>query len=261
MHFLSNARVANELVRASGVGSGDLVVEFGAGFGAITEPLADTGATVLAVERDEHFVRRLRRRFQCRDTVRIRHADARLFPLPRRNFTVVASIPFAVSSPLLRRMLDPARRPLCGADIIVEWGLAKRVTTRIPRDLEMAWWNARYRIRVHRRVPASAFTPAPSVDAAHLTIRRVPGMTGATHKALWLLLASAYRQPGLRAGSLLKTVLGGRPPHRSLEAAGITPHTPVREVAPRQWAELARDLATVRPGRWPELPKKLAEDR
>jgi protein-L-isoaspartate O-methyltransferase len=61
MHFLSCPSVAVELVRSSGVGAGDLVVDVGAGAGAITAPLAATGARVLAVERDPRLARRLER--------------------------------------------------------------------------------------------------------------------------------------------------------------------------------------------------------
>jgi hypothetical protein len=59
VHLLSCPRAVDRLVRAAGLDAGDLVIDFGAGTGAITAPLAGTGSRVLAVERDAAFVRSL----------------------------------------------------------------------------------------------------------------------------------------------------------------------------------------------------------
>lgn len=168
VHLLSCPGVIHRLVHDSGVGAGDLAIDFGAGPGTITAPLAATGAQVLAVERDDGFVRALRRRFADRPLVRVVHEDLRRVRLPRRDFAVVASIPFAVSTPLLRRLLTPVPARLARADVLVEWGLARRLSATRPRDLEVTWWAARFDLRLVRRIPARCFTPAPAVDAAHL---------------------------------------------------------------------------------------------
>ncbi|MCE7011867.1 methyltransferase domain-containing protein [Kibdelosporangium philippinense] len=168
VHFLSAHAVIRQLIRSSGVGPGDLVIDFGAGPGTITAPLAATGSRILAIERDAAFVRKLNRRFADRPLVKVVHADLRTVPLPSKDFFVVASIPFAVSTVLLRRLLS--RRSLVGADLVVEWGFARRVVAA--RTAETAKWARKYELRVARRIPASCFRPAPRVDAAHLVIRK-----------------------------------------------------------------------------------------
>lgn len=131
-----------------------------------------TGARVIAVERDPRFVSRLERRFADVPAVRVVEADARTVMLPRRPYAVVANIPYAISTALLRRLLDPEETGVRGADLIVEWGFAKRMTAASPRDLETAWWQVRFELRIAGRIPARCFSPAPSVDSAHLMIRR-----------------------------------------------------------------------------------------
>lgn len=81
VHFLTATPVVDRLIQDCGIGPTDLVLDFGAGPGAVTARLARTGATVLAVERDAEFVRQLRQRRSRSDNVRVVPADIRTVPL------------------------------------------------------------------------------------------------------------------------------------------------------------------------------------
>lgn len=170
-HFLADRRLIRQLVTNSGVGRGDLVFDLGAGYGALTAPLADTGARVIAVELDAGLAGRLRRRFAAEPLVAVVEADMRCIPLPRRPFHVVASPPFALTTWLCRRLLGDRTISLAGADLLLEWGAARWLTDRRPRDSETASWTARYDIRLVRRVATTSFSPPPSADAAYVSIR------------------------------------------------------------------------------------------
>ena len=252
VHFLSAPRVIRGLLRSAAPGPGDLVLDIGAGPGTITGPLAATGARVLAVERDEAFVRQLTRRFAHHPHVRVVAADARSVPLPRRDFTVVANIPFALSTPLLRRLLTAVHRPMAAADLVVEWGFAQRVAAAC--TLETAWWATRFELRVARRVPAACFRPAPRADAAHLVVRRRDDVD---QRVLWALLDTAHRAPAHPVRRALGGLLGrGRTLHL-LRLADVDADAGAPDVPVAGWLAVARAVAADRTVRLPPPPKRL----
>jgi 23S rRNA (adenine-N6)-dimethyltransferase len=235
-HFLRDRALVAGLVGASGAGRGDLAVDLGAGYGSITAALAAAGPRVIAVERDPRLVRRLSRRFAGHPRVRVVAADVRTVPLPRGDFFVVASIPFGVTTELLRRLLgDPAVR-LAGAELITGNGAARWLANPTPRDRETAWWTARYRIRLTRPIPAACFAPPPGADAAQLSVRPRPiARSPGGQRLLRALLRDAFRDAGR-----------GRPAavnRRVLLRAGIAPGTPATELTADEWHRLASMLA------------------
>jgi len=233
-HFLRDRRLITELARVSGARPGGLVFDLGAGSGAITAGLAATGARVIAVERDPKLAARLRRRFSDEPSVRVVEADLRTIPLPRRDFLVVASPPFSATTALCRRLLGDPAVPLAGAELIVQWGAARWLTARRPRDAETAWWSARYQIRFARVIHSASFAPPPRVHTAWLPVRpRAVAASARGQRRLRAILEPAYRRPDIRTEA---AVTCGR---RLLLCAGLDPVAPVAEVTADQWHRLA----------------------
>jgi 23S rRNA (adenine-N6)-dimethyltransferase len=237
-HFL-DGREAAELVRRAGVRAGDLVVDLGAGYGAVTAPLLAAGARVLAVERDPDRVARLRHRFASAAGLRVVQADLRTFPLPRRPYRVVANVPFALTPDVCRRLLDPPGGWPDGADLLVGWGRAKGLANAHPTSAGAAWWAARFTLRLARRVPADRFRPPPSTDAAHVVIRPRPlASSRAGQRLLRRLLRVAYQDPRMAAQELFAPVAGRTRARRLVRAAGADPRQPARALTARQWHDL-----------------------
>jgi 23S rRNA (adenine-N6)-dimethyltransferase len=159
---------AERLVADAGISPGDLVIDVGAGTGAVTAPLVTAGARVIAVEMHPHRLAVLRERFAADDVTVVR-ADAGDLRLPRRPFRVVANPPFAVTSGLLARLLAPGSR-LVRADLVLQRAPARRwASGRAPGA---GRWARDYDVGLGRRVPRAAFTPRPRVDCAVLVVAR-----------------------------------------------------------------------------------------
>ena len=161
-------RWAHRLVLESGVRPGDLVVDVGAGSGALTRPLVEAGAHVVAVELHAGRAHALRERFAGAPVTVVR-ADAADLRLPRRPFRVVANPPFATSTALVRRLLAPGSR-LVRADLVVPRPVARRWTA--PGAPGRRRWERCWVAGVASAVPRRAFHPAPPRDAIVLVIER-----------------------------------------------------------------------------------------
>ena len=181
-HFLSEPRVAAAISRATGVGAGDTVVEIGAGLGSLTRLLLDTGARVVALERDRALVPILRELFADHPRLEVVHADALRFdygtveadPAP----AVVGNLPYNISAPLIFRLLEASAdtgpwtlmfqrevaRRLLAAPGTKEWGALTALV--LPRR----------RVETVLEVGRGAFHPPPKVDSAvvRMTARARP---------------------------------------------------------------------------------------
>lgn len=140
----------------AGVGPDDLVLDLGAGTGAITVPLAHVAARVVAIERDPRLARRLARRVPANVTVHERVIEESW--LPRRPFRVVSNLPFAGASAVVRRLLARGV-PLLGADLVVELGVAVKWQDEVPARCSIACV-----------LGPGSFVPAPRCRAAVLRI-------------------------------------------------------------------------------------------
>ena len=170
-HFLGDAAIAAAIAECAGVGADDLVIEFGAGYGRLTEQLAQRAGRVIAVEVDARLAARLGHRFRARPNVTVLFADALAVPLPRRHFKVVSNLPFHITSALLHRLLDDPGLPLLRADLVVGWGSALGLTGVFGPAHRSRPWQSRFEFLLIRRLSAELFDPPPGGDAAIISIR------------------------------------------------------------------------------------------
>jgi 23S rRNA (adenine-N6)-dimethyltransferase len=238
-HALRSRAFAQELVREAGVGAGDFVLDLGAGGGILTAALRDAGARVLAVELDRELADALHRRFAGEAHVRVVAADAVRVPLPREPFAVVANLPFAHGTAILRHLLDDPSVPVRRVDAIVEWGLAEKRTRVWPSTQLSCYWGAFHELAIARRVPRAAFAPPPSVDAALFrTLRRPQPLVPPGEAASYLELLRL----GFSSDAPLRRRLPRGVVHRLAHELGFAPDAAARDLDAAQWAALHRVL-------------------
>ncbi|TCK20200.1 23S ribosomal RNA methyltransferase Erm [Pseudonocardia endophytica] len=168
-NHLTDRRIVDEIVAL--VADRDLpVVEWAAGTGAITRGLARLGRPVEAVELDPRSLEHLRR--IAGPHVRVTDHDILRHAPPTTDHDLVANVPFALTTPVLRRLLRLGawQRSV----LVTQWEVARKRAGVGGATLLTAQWWPWYRFTLQRRIAASAFRPRPSVDAGLLVVDRRP---------------------------------------------------------------------------------------
>lgn len=212
------------------------ILELAAGSGTVTEALVSSNLPVTAVEVDPRHVIRLKQRLGAR--AEIIEADMLDFEFGVAPHHVAANVPFALTTPLLRRLLQ--QTTWHSAVLLLQWEVArKRAGVGGTTMLTASWWPW-YEFSLVRRVPASAFAPRPSVDGGVLVIRRretslVPASQQKSYQAL-------VREVFTGRGRGLRAILRGQFAERAVDAwmarESLRSSSLPRDLKAEQWASL-----------------------
>ncbi len=175
-NFLVDQALISNLIDDLQIVENDLVVDLGAGSGALTLPLARSGARIWAVERDPIWADRLASaalETGLGDRIRVIRTDLRQLRFPREAFRIVANPPFNLTTDILKLILDrPSSSRLTRADLVLQRQVARKHAAQPPNTLKTASWTPWWVFTTGRRVPATAFRPRPTDEPAVLTILR-----------------------------------------------------------------------------------------
>ena len=173
-HFL-RAPSVERLVQLIAPQPKDVFLEIGAGLGALTAPLARRCAQIVAVEIDPTLTQKLRRAMP--ENVRVIEGDALALDLESLSgsgsFRIAGNLPYAVSSPLLRRLLDLHER-VRDMHLMLQLEVADRVAAR-PGSKQYGVLSVLYALRFDVDVPLrfgpGCFVPPPKVESGILRAR------------------------------------------------------------------------------------------
>ncbi len=196
-HFL-RAPSVERLLRVIAPRSDEVFLEIGPGAGALTLPLAARAARVVAVEIDAALAQRLRASAPANVEIVTDDAlDADLPALVPPGGRLVGNLPYYVSSPLLRRILD-LRGRVRDVHVMLQEEVARRIASR-PGSKEYGILSVMYgawaEVDVPLTFPPGAFAPPPRVSSALLRARFLepPPVPVADPAALERLLQTAFR--------------------------------------------------------------------
>jgi 16S rRNA (adenine1518-N6/adenine1519-N6)-dimethyltransferase len=176
-NFVVDPNTVRKIARLAKVGDGDFALEIGPGLGSLTLALAETGATIEAIEVDRHLLAPLRRVVEPAGVV-VHHADALHANyqeiLRGRPTVVVANLPYNVATPLILHLLETVPE-VTRMLVMVQLEVAERFAAS-PTDeafgavsLRTAYFAT---AKVVGKVPASVFLPRPKVESGLLEITR-----------------------------------------------------------------------------------------
>jgi 23S rRNA (adenine-N6)-dimethyltransferase len=226
------------------VGPDDVVVEIGAGDGALTRELASRARRLIAVEIDVRLASRLWRRFAEVESVSIVQGDALRVDWPDEPFRVLGNVPFGITTALSRRLFDEPTGMLARADLIVQREVAVKRTLVPPRNRLTLSWGPWWTFRRGRTLPRRVFHPQPNVDAALLTVaRRTPPLLPPDCRSRYAgLVEQAFSRAGEPLPRSLRAVDSARAVRRELARLGLPSSARPLDLTTEQWVALFRAL-------------------
>jgi len=242
-NFMIDPRAVARVVAAARLGPADLVVEPGAGEGALTLALARACRRVLAYEIDPVAAARLAARARGARAVRVIRGDFLRARAPREPFAVVGNIPYHLTSAIVGWCLRADA--MTAATLVTQAEYARKRTGGYGRWslVTVRTWPL-FAWRAAGRIPPAAFRPAPSVGSAILRIERRP-VPLVPRRALGAYRAMVELGFTGRGGSLFASL---RARHdrarlrRAFDRAGIPRDAVVAFVHPDRWVTLFHEL-------------------
>ena len=250
-NFVVDPNTVRRIARLAGVGGGDRVVEIGAGLGSLTLALAETGASVTAIEVDSRLVPALRSVVEPVGVTVVEGDALRLdwsSLLGSGPWVLVANLPYNVATPLVADLLDGVLA-ISRMLVMVQREVGERLAARPGHDaygavsVKVAYWAT---AKVVGRVPATVFHPVPNVESALVRIDRRPApAVGPEVDPEWLfrLVRAGFGQ----RRKMLRRSLAALVPAEAFAAAGIRPEARAEELAVEDWGRLAACTSSAPP--------------
>jgi 16S rRNA (adenine1518-N6/adenine1519-N6)-dimethyltransferase len=255
-NFVLDGNTVRRIVRESGVGPGDVVVEVGPGLGSLTLALLEVAERVVAIEVDDLLAGRLPetvaeyagdRAGRCE----VVHADAlRLDGVPGPPpSALVANLPYNVSVPVLLHLLT-VLPSLAKGLVMVQAEVADRLaaapgsrTYGIP-SVKAAWFAD---VRRAGAVSRTVFWPAPNVDSGLVAwTRREPPSTTATREQVFKVVDAAFAQRRKTLRAALSSLAGSaQRAEDALRTADVDPTARGEVLDVTAFARIAEALAEV----------------
>lgn len=182
-NFLHAPNVISAMVHASGVTADSTVLEVGPGKGALTSKLLETGAKVIAIEKDDRAIPFLQEKFSSEiksNQLEIIHGDVLEFNennfdvLKGKNgegYVLIANIPYYITGEFMRKFLE-SNNPPKKMVVMVQKEVAKRIVDEKESILSISvkvYGTAKYVTTVSRKL----FRPIPNVDSAVILIENI----------------------------------------------------------------------------------------
>lgn len=167
------------MLSAAAVNPRDTIIEIGPGKGALTGPLLETGARVIAYELDLRMVEFLEDKFKDfieTEKLILIHGDILEADIAvvtgNQAYKLVANIPYYITNLIIRSFLSSSHKPelLC---LLVQKEVAERIVARDGKESILSlsvklYGQPSYEMKVSRKY----FSPIPRVDSAIISISR-----------------------------------------------------------------------------------------
>ncbi len=176
-NFISDTNLLSSIVTASGIDKDTTVVEIGCGAGTLTRAIAEQAKKVYAFDIDRSLQPVLAETLAGLENVEVifrdfNKMDLKAFEEEIGEYTVVANLPYYITTPLVTKLLEESER-VQGLSIMVQEEVAERFCAK-EGTAEYGSITAAIALKgaakIVKRVSRNLFYPKPNVDSAVVKI-------------------------------------------------------------------------------------------
>lgn len=247
-NFMHDPNSIDKIVSTADVPPDETVIEIGPGTGELTARLAEVARSVIAVELDERLRPLLEARFANQTNVYFTFNDILRTDLVSlvggKAYSVVANVPYYITSSILRHVLEPRRKPR-RVVITMQYEVAQRIAAK-PGDLSLLGVSVQYygKPTIVGKLNAAVFWPRPDVDSAVVQIDpyTTPNIDVPSDAAFFKVARAGFSQKrkqlrnSLSAGMQIKSEQADE----ILRAADLDPQRRAETLTLPEWGALTR---------------------
>ena len=251
-NFLIDENIVRNIVAAAELSPSDTVLEVGPGIGTLTQGLAESGASVVAVELDKRLLPVLDTTLEGYDNVRIVNGDILQVDIMQtvgvEEFKVCANLPYYITTPIVFALLEK-RLPMERLVAMVQKEVAERMAAKPGgKDYGALSVAIQYytELEIAFIVPPSSFIPAPSVDSAVIVCKRraKPPVEVCDEALFFRVVKAAFSlRRKMLSNSLKNMGIKGEQVARWLELAGVDGKRRAETLSLEDFAALTNSFA------------------
>jgi 16S rRNA (adenine1518-N6/adenine1519-N6)-dimethyltransferase len=241
-NFLTDTRIAENMVYAVELSQDEDVIEIGPGHGILTEVLTQklegTGSRIFAVEIDERLCKKLEDMFLEYENTNIICANILDYlPAfkPEKSFKILGSLPYYITSPILHKIIKMKTLPeVCV--LLVQEEVAGKVKSKAPDSSYISSFvQTFFDVSYLGKVEAKKFNPVPEVDG---------GIIKLTKKSVSVSLNFIEKYEGFlhKAFSHPRKMLNKAFSKEELEKGNINPNLRAQNLDAAEWLKFFRVL-------------------
>jgi 16S rRNA (adenine1518-N6/adenine1519-N6)-dimethyltransferase len=178
-NFLVDQNYIDKIISALAPRQNEIIIEIGAGRGALTEKLIETGARILAIELDRDLIPLLREKFGENKNFQLIESDALKIDFAQlaadngQRTKLVANLPYYISTAILQKLIEQ-RAAFSEMILMFQREVVRRITAEIgnsERGFLTVLTEAYLEAEKLFDVPPNAFRPAPKVWSAVVRLK------------------------------------------------------------------------------------------
>ncbi len=254
-NFLIDESVVRRIVEAAELTPEDTVLEVGPGIGTLTQGLAESGASVVAVELDKRLLPVLDVTLEGYDNVRIVNGDILqvdiMEQVQKPGFKCCANLPYYITTPIIFAILEK-RLPMERLVVMVQKEVAERMAAK-PGSKDYGALSVAIQYFTEPEiafiVPPSSFIPAPSVDSAVIVCKRrsTPPVEVCDENLFFRVVKAAFSlRRKMLSNSLKNMGMKGEQVSKWLELAGVDGKRRAETLSLEDFAALTNTFAQVK---------------